>query len=217
MCRRFAHRAASGWASRLEAALAAHPAALVGEIGLDLAARDLEAPGRPRLGLEPQMKVFQQQLAIAAKLARPVSVHLAGKVTGKALAVLQSAGAQLPPAIALHSYCGSAEMVPLFLRLPTPVYFGFSASVNCRTSGKAAHAAACIDRIPPDRLLLETDELHAGPRQSAAARKVLAVVATAKGWGLAEAAQTTRSNATEAFTRYLVPLSPPSAENDAEQ
>lgn len=138
------HRAAGGWPDRLAAALAAAPAALLGEIGLDLAARDMSAPGRPRLQVEPQMLAFELQLAVAADLGRPVSVHLV-RGHGKALQLLQRAAKEggLPPAIALHSYSGSAEMISLFLKVKyciCLVCFHSFVAETVSLAGEATHA-----------------------------------------------------------------------------
>eukprot|EP01051_Picozoa_sp_SAG22_P023630 SAG22_NODE_6183_length_889_cov_1.167089_1_plen_82_part_10 len=82
-------------------------------------------------------------------------MHLAGKVHGKALALLQSLGSALPPSIALHSYGGAPEMVPRFLALPAKVFFGFSSRMSCHDPpARAARARACMVLIPPDRLLV---------------------------------------------------------------
>ncbi|OLP87326.1 Tat-linked quality control protein TatD [Symbiodinium microadriaticum] len=58
----------------------------------------------------------------------------------------------------LHSYCGSSEMVPAFLKLNC--FFSFSASIL--HIGK--HQAA-LKVVPEDHLLLETDSPDQLPKQ----------------------------------------------------
>ena len=101
--------------------------------------------------------VFAQQLELAAELRRPVSVHLV-RAHGKALQLLgdlrSPARSGLPPAVALHSWSGSPELVRAFAALEWPlgkggapateVYFGFSA-LNCRDDRQRAQAAAGAD------------------------------------------------------------------------
>lgn len=72
-----AHAASPGWLDRLETVLVQHarhraPGFLVGEIGLDKAAR---TPETGRCEYAAQKAVFAAQLQLAAKLGRPISVH----------------------------------------------------------------------------------------------------------------------------------------------
>lgn len=81
--------------------------ATVGEIGLD----------RCRGNAEAQEKAFRGQLAIAAQLRVPVSIHCvrAFGATEKILREFFSAGT-LPPFL-LHAYSGSPEQAKIFARL----------------------------------------------------------------------------------------------------
>ena len=98
-----------------------------------------------------------------------------------------------PPAVALHSFSGAAELARNYARqVATPVYFGFSASLSLQSSsfGEAVRAVAA------DRLLLESDAADADDAAAGCAA-VLAALADARGWSLAEAAERTRRNAHE--------------------
>jgi len=70
-----AHEVAEGWEARLRALLQQHPRALVGEIGLCKCARSLRGPGAKARVWPQQLRVFRTQLALAAELQRPTSVH----------------------------------------------------------------------------------------------------------------------------------------------
>lgn len=111
-----AHLVAAGWEERLEAALKAQPEALVGEIGLDKAAR---TPETGKTEWESQLAVFKVQMRLAGVLGRPVSVHCV-RAHGALYEVLkdlqQSNGEAALPTVALHSYTGSPDMAESLLK-----------------------------------------------------------------------------------------------------
>lgn len=109
-----AHRVAAGWEARLEAALQAQPHALVGEIGLDKAAR---APETGQTEWEAQLAVFRAQLRMAGALGRPVSVHCV-RAHGPLYEELKGLPpeAAAPPTLALHSYTGSPDLAVSLLK-----------------------------------------------------------------------------------------------------
>ena len=175
--------APSDWAETLERRLLACPDAIVGEIGLDR--------GRRGAPWEAQRAAFASQLALAARLRRPVSVHCV-RAHGACLDDLRACDPP-PPAVALHSFSGAAELARNYARqVAAPVYFGFSASLSLQSSsfGEALRAVAA------DRLLLESDAAEADDAAAGCAA-VLAALADARGWSLAEAAERTRRNAHE--------------------
>jgi Tat protein secretion system quality control protein TatD with DNase activity len=180
------------WCAQLRARLQATPAAVVGEIGLDKVARLPDrAPGPADLA--HQQALFRWQLALAGALRRPVSVHCvrASAAVVETLRALPQAAR--PPAVAMHSYLGSADTVRLLLRVGVPVFFGFSACICLRAPDRARAAAAVV---PPDRVLVESD--HADPAQVHADLHVmLAWLADVQGWagGAPEAAARTAANA----------------------
>ncbi|MDO4766732.1 MAG: TatD family hydrolase [Pseudomonadota bacterium] len=135
------------WLDRLEELVAAHPVA-VGEIGLDNAL--------PERNDAEQERVFLAQMALAAKYARPVSIHCR-KAFGR-LADLIRDMPERPPRMMLHAYAGSHEMVPVFEKL------GFHISVCASITRPANRKArtACI-RISPGRLLVESDSPAIAP------------------------------------------------------
>lgn len=110
--------------------------------------------------------MFVQQLALAAELQRAVSVHCVNQ-QGVLLEILQEQANNLPPAIALHSYTGTAHQVQLLLRWEESLqrsqpllYFGFSHTVNyamCSSEKSRRQGRLAIRTVPRDRLLAESD------------------------------------------------------------
>eukprot|EP00741_Cyanophora_paradoxa_P007896 tig00001224_g7639.t1 len=184
------------WDSMLRGALAANPRAIVGEIGLDKAAK---IPGRGECDFAQQLAVFRRQLAIAAELRRPVSMHCV-RAMGPATEVLRELAArgQLPPRVMFHSYTGSPDAVNQLRKISRAAeerfYFSFSEALN----GRSGKGAAAVAAVPDDRLLIESD-LHRTPAIDPAMAGSLRLVAEAKGWSLAEAARRTRENAERFF------------------
>jgi Tat protein secretion system quality control protein TatD with DNase activity len=160
----YVHETSPGWLHRLRALLLAHPRAIVGEVGLCKCAKNLRGPGNKATLWPRQLDACAQQLALAAELRRPASVHCVqalGGLTSIFKALLhQSTGAtnseetahlalltgergaaavaetnapegsaaptpvvpawrRLPPAVALHSFSGTASQVAGLLRLET--------------------------------------------------------------------------------------------------
>jgi TatD DNase family protein len=145
----------SSWAQKLRTALLAHPAAGVGEIGLDRWVIDLK-PDDPRVAglrvapLAEQSEVFAAQLALAAELNRAASIHCV-----QAWGALHEALKKSPrPArgFLLHGYAGPAEMIKTFADLGA--YFSFNIQL---LEPKHAGRLNNFRHIPVKRLLVETD------------------------------------------------------------
>jgi len=144
------------WQHRLRAALDADPRAGVGEIGLDRWITDHLRPDDPRLAglraapLEEQAEVFSWQLALAAELDRPASIHCL-RAIGPLHDILRTA--KLPArGFLLHAYSGPLELVHPLADLGA--YFSYNGYfLRARHQAKARTFAA----VPLDRLLVETD------------------------------------------------------------
>ncbi len=144
------------WRAALESALTAHPSAGVGEIGLDRWILDRAKPDDPRLAglrrapLAEQLEAFTWQLALAARLNRPATIHCLD-----AWGALQSALHAMPlPArgFLVHAFGGSIEVARDLAALGA--YFSFNTDFLAeRHAGRRAVFAA----LPADRLLVETD------------------------------------------------------------
>jgi TatD DNase family protein len=119
-----------------------HPTAAVGEIGIDHTLKQ-------RNDTE-QCIVFTEQLRLATKLKRPVSIHCR-----KAWFVLQSTLKTLsgvPFGGVVHSYSGSSELVSELLKYGLSI--SFSGSVTNERNLRARQSATIV---PIDKLLVETD------------------------------------------------------------
>ncbi|TXG66530.1 hypothetical protein EZV62_007805 [Acer yangbiense] len=121
-----------------------------GQIGLDKGSRGRE------IDFTDQVEVFRQQLELAKELKRPASIHCV-RAFGDMLEIMKSVG-PFPAGVILHSYLGSAEMVPEFSKLGA--YFSFSGFLM---SMKAQKAKKMLKRISMERILLETDAPDALP------------------------------------------------------
>jgi TatD DNase family protein len=151
-----AHACSPRWRDALEAALTAAPRAALGEAGL-------HAGGGAEADAATQAAVLREQLSLAARLRRPLSLHCVrafGPLYDALLAAAPAGGFQA--GLLLHSYSGSAEMIPRFAQLGA--CFSFSATL---ASMAPARAAALLAAVPDARLLLETDAPDGLPRAGA--------------------------------------------------
>jgi len=134
-------RRTPNWRDRLESHLNAGSCG-VGEIGLD---RWMDG-----LDFEDQKVVFKEQLEIAVARNLPVTIHCL-KAFGALLEILRSE--KVPErGFLLHSYGGSAEMIPEFVELGA--YFSFSGYF---LADKKAAKREVFRQVPVERLLVETD------------------------------------------------------------
>ncbi len=132
---------APDWEQTLAGFLDRTPAA-IGEIGLDRWIKDHD--------LADQETVFTTQLRMAVERQLPVSIHCL-QAWGKLHEILEREP-RPAPGFLLHSFGGPPEMIESLARLGA--YFSLP--------GYYAHARktrqrATFLRVPPDRLLLETD------------------------------------------------------------
>jgi TatD DNase family protein len=195
--------------SELDAALGALPeaareagAVAIGECGLDgLVAK------RPGGDLERQRRAFRGQLDVARRLGLPVMLHVF-RAQADALRVLAETG-PLSAGGVVHSYSGSAELVPRWLA--QGLHLSFAGSVT-RPGAKRPRAAAAA--VPPDRLLCETDgpdqTPHAAPtrrNEPAYLSRIIDALAEARGTSPARVGELTARNARTLFG--LSPVSSP--------
>lgn len=139
------------WFTTLRQYFNSTPSAAVGEIGLDKGSRCRE------IDFNVQVEVFKQQLELARELRRPASVHCV-RAFSDLLEVMKAMG-PFPYGVILHSFLGSAEMVPEFAKLGS--FFSFSGFLM---SMKPQKAKKLLKAVPSDRILLETDAPDAVPR-----------------------------------------------------
>lgn len=129
------------WLETLLEYLQKHPTATLGECGLD---RWIKNPD-----LDAQHLVFQQQLDLALRLDRPVTIHCL-KAWGPLLQELRNL--TYLPKFLLHSFNGSLETAQELL--PLGAHFSFSGHFLHPRKEKLRQTFA---QLPPDRLMIETD------------------------------------------------------------
>ncbi len=129
------------WEVELRDFLSRYPSA-VGECGID---RWIE-PRDEAL----QERIFRRHLQIAAELERPCMVHCL-RGWGWLMDILTSEE-KLPPAMLIHSYGGSLELIEPLRKMNA--YFSFAGSIFESKREKLREAAKAV---PLDRLLVETD------------------------------------------------------------
>jgi TatD DNase family protein len=131
--------------------LASHPKVVaIGEIGLDYYWD--EAP-RP-----VQHWVFEQQLALAKELNKPVIIHQRESAADTMAVLRQWAAAQDHPGLVLHSFSGDMQMAE------EAVEFGFYIGITGPVTFKNARDLPnIVAAVPKERLLVETDAPFLSP------------------------------------------------------
>ena len=142
------------WRAELKALrpLFADPAVVaVGEIGLD---HHWPVPA------QAQLELFEAQLALAAELGLPCSIH-DREAHGEIYALLR----KYRPKGVLHCYSGSAEDAKWLAA--QGMYFGFGGSLTYKNARRAREA---LTVIPREQILLETDCPYMAPEPVRGAR-----------------------------------------------
>lgn len=130
------------WKHELEHLIESNPISCIGECGLD---RWMSNPD-----IEYQEDAFRFQLELAARLNKPISIHVL-KAWGWFLDILQSS--ELPTrGFMLHSYGGSKETALQLAKLGA--HFSFSGYF---LQQRKANVQEAFKAIPKDRILIETD------------------------------------------------------------
>ncbi len=179
-------------------ALALHPKVVaIGEIGLDFY-RDLS----PR---DQQRRAFQQQLALASEVGKPVIIH-DREAHEEIMATLRRwAKSSHQPAGVLHCFSGDLAMAQEAIEL------GFYISVaGPVTFDNARRLRDLVRQLPLEKLLVETDcpyltpHPHRGKRNEPAYVKLVAqAIARLKEMSVEEVARITSDNARALFALDL--------------
>jgi TatD DNase family protein len=164
----------------------------VGETGLDY-----HYDHSPR---DVQRHSFERQLALAAELGKPVSVHLR-EAQADSLAILTASGIGRGPGGVIHCFSGDANVADRYLDLG--LYLSISGIVTFRNATTLQDA---VRHIPLDRLLIETDAPFLAPipfrgkrNEPAHVKLVAEKIAELKGIPADEVAATTTRNAERLF------------------
>lgn len=185
-----------GWLDKLKSYLLSISCG-VGEIGLDKNAEPYNEA--------EQEQVFIEQLRLARELKLPVTIHCR-QAFGRLLEILKQEGG-VPNKGVLHTYSGSAELVPPFEELG--LYISFSGAITRSGSKRGRRALAVVSL---ERLLIETDSpdiLPAGAaggfNEPANLEIVARAVADVLGRPVEEVAELTYKNAERLFRTILIP------------
>lgn len=181
----------------------------IGETGLDFN-RNYSPP-------DIQLRVFEQQLCLAADLALPVFVHDRDS-DGAVFQALKKHAHQLPNMV-VHCFTGTASELNHYLDLGCAI--GITGWICDQRRGGSLREM--VDAIPLDRLLIETDAPFLMPQNvpkdwqkvnapGASRRRnepallpwVASAVAEATGTPLVDIIEATRSNAARIFGPDLV-------------
>lgn len=164
----------------------------IGEIGLDYH-EGLDFVGQ-------QKEVLRQQLELAAKLDLPVNIHL--RDAWEDFFSILSDCTHLHIRGNLHCFTASYEIYERANR-----YGDFSLGIGGVVTFKNAGLAKTLERIPPEKILLETDAPYLAPvpkrgqrNESAYLPYIAAKVAEIKGLGPDEIARITTRNAEQLFS-----------------
>ncbi len=186
-----AGQAAHGWEAELEALLASGGAAAVGECGLDAF--------HPDPPLEIQQAVFRAQVRLARKHRLPLVMH-SRRAGLEVLQVLEEEG-PLPAGGVFH--CIEPDEVLARAVTGAGFHVGISGTI---TFPRNDVLRGMLKRLPPERLLVETDSPYLAPQAVRGKRNepafvphVTAEVAKALGIRVEEAARRTRENALSLF------------------
>jgi TatD DNase family protein len=181
------HQAADDESVADLAALAGDDLVAIGEIGLDYY-RDY-APH------EDQRRLFVEQLALARELGKPVIVHTRAAEADTAALLEDFDGT-----VVMHCF-SSPELLPVVLE--RGYYVSFAGNV---TYPKAADLREAAAKIPPERLLTETDCPYLAPQpvrgktnEPAYVVHTVASLAETRGQDVDELARRIDANAAAAF------------------
>lgn len=181
--------------------LSEHKNAIVGEIGLDSSKRLLTGDALDKDDHEKvqstkswQIAVFSEQLKMAHRLCRPVSMHLV-QADDQFIKIAKELQAQLPPCIHIHSYTGSATSLRALLKIlagKTRVYISISKKLSGRLPPEKLDRL--IKTIPDESVLVESDAEFMYADYANDLVWAYSQVAAAKEWSTERALSTVRTN-----------------------
>lgn len=137
----FVNTVSENWKDLLENYLLAYPSG-IGETGIDFTNKTWDR--------DAQIKVFEHHLMLARELERPVNIHVR-KAWDTFIHLLKKMGKLKTPGV-IHSYSGSADMIPLFESYG--LYISFSGSV---TNPGAKKVVGALKTVSNEHFVLETD------------------------------------------------------------
>jgi TatD DNase family protein len=146
-----------------------------------------------------QKEVFAQQLKLAYRKGLPVIIH-AREATDEIFEVLDSLKGEVPKGV-FHAFSGSYET---YGRICS--YGDFMVGIGGVVTYKNAGVAKSVEKIPLDRIILETDSPYLTPVPMRGKRNdssylvyIAEKIAQVKGITLEEVAEATTANAFKMF------------------
>lgn len=210
------------WYNNLRQHLLDHPNALVGEVGVDRAAKLLPGgsnkwhgvkPTSVQCSIEHQISIFDIQCKLARELNRGISVHCvqgqghlfnylkaqSNQFSTRKLKLLK----EIPNTLrmCLHSYGGAPGSIKQFLELKGfCVYVSFSVGINARMT-PPLKLQELIRSVPEDRLLIESD-LDSPKLIDDCMVDIIKIVAEARQWSIAKVVEITHQNWIQFISAY---------------
>jgi len=144
--------------------------AAIGECGIDLYTPELKSV------LPLQLDVFESQMELASRYEKPLVIH-----SRRSVQYFFKYAPRLKklPAVIFHAFPGTFSECESLVKNGINAYFSFG-GVFLRGGKKAVE---CVERLPDDRLLLETDVDENGP---SAIVEVFAAAADIRGVSVSE-------------------------------
>jgi len=140
----------------LDSLLSRGGAIAVGECGLD-------GPSEAGASMDRQLRVFEAHVALAKKHRLPLLVHCFRAHPHLQLYLKSN---PLPEAgLLMHSYSGSADLTPFYVR--AGCHFSFAGPI---TFPEARRPLEALKKVPPERLMAETDAPDQSPHPHRAER-----------------------------------------------
>lgn len=214
---------------RVYASVGIHPSEAAGMVSADLDTLAALAEGNPKcvafgeIGLdyhyaeppkETQIKWFKEQLGLAMDLHLPLIIH-SRDAAQDTFEILKDSGVGRRSGGVIHCYSGSAEMAEDYVRLG--FFIGVGGVVTYKNGRRLAET---VERVPLERIVLETDapylapEPHRGERNdSRYLEHVCAKIAMLKGVSHERVAEQTMKNAFELYNIRGLPISLGAAED----
>ena len=131
------------WVDQMRTLLTTNPHLMIGEVGLDKNHPDMTT----------QLDVFTIQMQMAAEFGRIAHIHCVG-AWDKIFSVL---ALHTPPAIVLHGFDASPEIIHQLLKYN--VYFSFGRAICDLRRQRARNA---VRTVPENRILSESDTANSG-------------------------------------------------------
>jgi TatD DNase family protein len=172
----------------------------IGETGLDF--HRFDADRNVEEGRALQIKVFLEHVVLARELDLPLIIHCRDAMA-EMIQILRTEYAKGPLRGVMHFFTGTWDEAQALLELD--FFLGFNGAITFpvrKTQDPETHVHRVIERMPMDRMLIETDapwlapQVHRGERNEPThVRFVAEKIAELRGISVDDVAQQTTENA----------------------